>query len=389
MDDILAYFRSRIDVFVARLDEFVRLETPTGDAARMAVFVNRLAQAIELDSELMCTVCPTDAGPHLFATSNGERPPIVFVGHADTVWPAGTCQQRPPALRARRLWGPGALDMKAGLCLALEVLGYLARSGGTRRALQLFVSADEEQGSPSAHPIMDKHLHAPAIALVLEPPCEDGGLKMKRHGVARYRIQCTGAAAHAGSRRRGDPDAIVELARIVATVDSWNNRAPDLSFTVGRMGGGTQANIIADSAWCEVDVRLAVAQAVPTMEHLFASLRAAHAELNVEVRGGSLFPPLLPNPASDELYHRAVRCAARFGLEQPYGSSGGGSDGSYLASRGFVVLDGLGVPGRGPHALDEQVYVDRFPLRAASLAALVLDLDDPAEDWAFDLPGGA
>ena len=43
---------------------------------------------------------------------------ILALGHGDTVWPVGTLQSMPFREADGRLWGPGVLDMKAGLVLA-------------------------------------------------------------------------------------------------------------------------------------------------------------------------------------------------------------------------------------------------------------------------------
>ena len=58
------------------------------------------------------------------------------------------------------------------------------------------------------------------------------------------------------------------------------------------------------------------------------------------------------------------------------GNSGGGSDGSYLASKGHLVLDGMGVEGGGAHALDEHIVLESLPVRAALLTGMVLAVDE-------------
>ena len=59
------------------------------------------------------------------------------------------------------------------------------------------------------------------------------------------------------------------------------------------------------------------------------------------------------------------------------GATGGGSDGSFLASAGVLTLDGLGVEGEGAHALDEHVELDWLPARAALLTEIALRLRAP------------
>src|ERR1700722_542831 len=43
---------------------------------------------------------------------------ILLLGHLDTVWPMGTLKTMPWRVRNGRLWGPGVLDMKAGVSWA-------------------------------------------------------------------------------------------------------------------------------------------------------------------------------------------------------------------------------------------------------------------------------
>ena len=75
------------------------------------------------------------------------------------------------------------------------------------------------------------------------------------------------------------------------------------------------------------------------------------------------------------LGERACQVAAELGLEISTGSSGGGSDGSYLSSKGLFVLDGMGVEGGGAHAVDEHILLESLPMRAALLAGMVLAVD--------------
>src|SRR5277367_4755618 len=56
---------------------------------------------------------------------NGPEPPLLLLGHLDTVWPIGTLKKMPFQRRAGRIWGPGVLDMKAGVAMALSALAIL------------------------------------------------------------------------------------------------------------------------------------------------------------------------------------------------------------------------------------------------------------------------
>ena len=83
---------------------------------------------------------------------------------------------------------------------------------------------------------------------------------------------------------------------------------------------------------------------------------------------------MVPSERSKDIAALAIRIAREHGLSIAAGKSGGGSDGSYLAQRGLVVLDGLGVDGGGAHSREEHIVIERMPLRAAILARLIATL---------------
>src|ERR1017187_2498920 len=54
-----------------------------------------------------------------FGSARGGRKPILLLGHLDTVWPLGTLAKMPWRKKDGRFWGPGVLDMKSGVVMAL------------------------------------------------------------------------------------------------------------------------------------------------------------------------------------------------------------------------------------------------------------------------------
>src|SRR6185437_13581532 len=111
---------------VELLRRLVELESPTGDRERIG-HIGRFIGA-ELEA-LGATVALRDQ--HLTAQlgpPGGE--PLVLVAHMDTVWPAGTLPRMPFRVEDGYAWGPGALDMKAGIVTGIEAL---RRIGGPPR----------------------------------------------------------------------------------------------------------------------------------------------------------------------------------------------------------------------------------------------------------------
>jgi glutamate carboxypeptidase len=373
--EILAVFQACSELWIEELRQLVAFDTPSGDAERLRAFVRHYRRLLEAGG-LECRELDGPAGPHLFAERGGEGPALVLVGHSDTVWPAGEVERRPPRLGEGRLWGPGVYDMKSGLCLIAAALGFVRQAGAPlRRRLEVFVSADEEVGGVTAHPHMDAVLERGNTAIVLEPPCPDGSLKLRRKGVGLYRVRVEGRESHAGAAPGRGVSAVSELVRLIAMLESWADPERGVQVNIGTVGGGTATNVVAGSAWCGIDLRFDRVEDGEEFERRLRALEPRHSEARLSVEGGLIFPPLEPTPESIALSRLAIRLAGELGLEFGAGSSGGGSDGSFLASRGLHVLDGLGLDGDGAHSLDEHVVVERFAPRAALLASLVLELD--------------
>ena len=56
---------------------------------------------------------------------------VLALGRSDTVWPLGTLKSMPFRQAEDRLWGPGVLDMKAGIVF-FSICGQGARRVGHR-----------------------------------------------------------------------------------------------------------------------------------------------------------------------------------------------------------------------------------------------------------------
>jgi glutamate carboxypeptidase len=122
---------------------------------------------------------------------------LLVLGHLDTVWPIGTLKTMPCRVGEGRLWGPGTLDMKAGVAMAFTAVEMLAEAGMLQREIVLLLNTDEELGSPISRPITERLAAGSAAVLVLEP-AQGLAYKTARKGTGNWRIEIEGVAAHAG-----------------------------------------------------------------------------------------------------------------------------------------------------------------------------------------------
>src|SRR6185437_6567087 len=118
---------------LARLRRWVECESPSYDADA----VNRMAQiAADEIAGLGAEVSRIpgrqgygDCVRARLAAPGQDEGGILFIGHLDTVHPLGTLAELPWRESEGRCYGPGILDMKGGIVIALEALAMLQRAG--------------------------------------------------------------------------------------------------------------------------------------------------------------------------------------------------------------------------------------------------------------------
>jgi glutamate carboxypeptidase len=296
--------------------------------------------------------------------------PILLLGHLDTVWPLGTLNQMPFRIADGRVWGPGTLDMKAGVAMAFTAIEMLLEIGGLNRELVLLLNSDEEVGSPVSRPITERLASECGAVYVLEP-AQGLAYKTARKGTGNWRIEVEGVAAHAGVDFEKGASAIRELARIVEKVSGWTDLKRGLTVSVGLIGGGSKTNVIPAEAWAEVDVRIARKADGARIERKFAGLKTEDRRCALRVTGGINRPPMERTRGTVRLYREARALAAELGFELPEASTGGASDGNFTSALGIPTLDGMGAVGEGAHARHESVVLEHVAPRTALLAGLL------------------
>jgi glutamate carboxypeptidase len=361
-DRLLEPLRAQTDAMVERLAALVTCESPSSGPAAL----NRCA-------EILAGIAGEVAGKPVTLDNRGQSPvlhvgrpdaPIVLLGHLDTVHPVGTLEEFPFERRDGRIWGPGVLDMKAGLVQAIY-----AMSLADTDQVCLTVTADEEVGSPSSRPLIERLARSARAVLVLEAS-SSGRLKTARKGVSTYRLEFAGRSAHAGLEPERGANACVAMAG--AVLDAASLADPDMTTTVTPTvaTAGITANTVPDRASLTVDVRAVTTAEQRRVDEALRRLTSRVDGVQIEVAGGINRPPLQA-AASEQLFTVAQRACRDLGLA-PVGEQhvGGGSDGNFAAAVGAQVLDGLGAVGEGPHTRTEWVSEPALAERAALLARL-------------------
>jgi glutamate carboxypeptidase len=305
---------------------------------------------------------------HVVAELDGDGEPLLLLGHTDTVWEEGTLATMPFRIEDGLAYGPGVYDMKGCLVLMLEAI---RTAGPGRRALRVFLTADEEQGSRTAREAMAEAALGVAAALVVEPPTSHGHLKTARKGLGRFHVAITGRPAHAGTSLVDGASAVEELAHQIIGLHELTDHERGISVNVGVVHGGTRENVVAAYADARLDVRVSQHADLERLERILRNLEPAIEGTSIEVDGGWTRPPLERTPGGGRLFARAREIGRELGLDLKEAASGGGSDGNLVGALGIPVLDGLGAEGKGAHAHDEQIRLEALPVRTKLLAGLL------------------
>jgi len=376
MQALIERARARRRHIVSLIAELVACESPSDDARAIKRFTE-LVEA-KVGQLARCRLFPGGSfGPHLrcefLLPGRKDDGRLLLLGHSDTVWPVGTLSRMPFREHNGRLWGPGVLDMKAGIALAIEAVALLRElDRPVRRRLVLLLNSDEEIGSPSSRALIEREARTSAAVLVLEPGTGlEGKLKTARKGVGVYTLRVRGRAAHAGVDFTAGANAALELARQIQRVARFTRLSRGVTVSPNVIRAGERSNVIPEEASAEIDVRV---PRLTDAEELDAKLRALHPRderCRIEVEGGLNRPPMERSAGGVKLFRLARELGRQIGLELKESASGGGSDGNFTAALGVPTLDGLGAVGEGAHAPQESVLVDRLPERAALLAGLI------------------
>jgi glutamate carboxypeptidase len=365
---------------LAGISEWIKIESPTDDPAAMARMADRIAtDYMAVGARVERIVGCRGFGDHLLMTEArlcpagaATGPGILVLSHMDTVHPIGTLLGPLPfKLEGDRAYGPGAEDMKGGAYIALAALRQLSREGRrTFLPVRHLIVSDEEMGSPTAREHIEREAARARYVLVTEPARSGGKVVTARKGVAQFTITATGRAAHAGVEHHLGRSAIREIARQVEVLEAMTDYARELTVNVGRIEGGTRGNVVPDTAWILVDVRMPNVEVGEEIVARIKTLAAFDRDVSLVVEGGVNRHGYEKTPQISALFDHAKRLAAEIGFDLQDLKTGGGSDGNFTAA--FApTLDGLGVDGDGGHTLDERLYISSIEPRMRLLMRLM------------------
>lgn len=381
---IQALPEATVDDIIADIVEVVECESSSHDregldsclALLTDIVAKRLGEAADTQrhsgGELGDIVTLTYPG-----TGSGH---VTIIGHYDTVWQKGTLgswgeRSYTDEDGRKRLSGPGIFDMKTGVMQGVWALKLARESGGKVPTVTFLFNGDEEIGSLSSRPVIEKVAGASDATLVLEPSF-DGAVKTERKGVGIFTVTITGVESHAGLNPAAGASAVHAMAEYITAIVKAADPATGTTINAGLIEGGTGTNVVAGKCVARFDIRVKTAAEQDRIDAAFDAVTVSDKRVKVEVEHDWNRPPMELTEASLPLLESARAVAADLGFTLRNVGVGGASDANFVAGLGRPVLCGLGAVGDGAHARNEFIYVDMVGRQTALLTGLLHRLAD-------------
>lgn len=353
------------------LMRWVEIDTPTGSVAGISKLLDLMTSELAPLGCAIERIAGRDGmGDHLIARfSGGSGPGVLVSSHIDTVCPPGSVAIR---REGDRQYGPGIADMKGGGYLALCAMRTLVAQGTVLPGpVTLIYNSDEEIGSPTSHALIQAEARKHGAALIPEPARGDEAITFRK-GRAKYTLDFHGRESHAGSAFAEGRSAILELARCIRTLETLTDPEAQTTVNVGRVRGGTEPNVVAGHAACDIDVRFADDRHGAAVEARLRGLVAHDPEVSILLSGEIEKPCLARSVQTRAMFARAREINAGLGVPLRETRSGGGSDGNFTCAAGVPTLDGLGAIGNDWHSPQEHILVEPLARREALLRNLIV-----------------
>ncbi|WP_295392713.1 succinyl-diaminopimelate desuccinylase [uncultured Thiodictyon sp.] len=336
------------------------------DAGCQDLLAGRLA-AIGFRIERM----PFGEVTNLWARRGTAGPLFCFAGHTDVV-PSGPVDHWAsdpftPEIRDGHLYGRGAADMKGSIAaMVTAVEGFVAAHPDHRGSIAVLITSDEEgiatEGTVKVVERLQRRGERIDWCLVGEPSCPQrlgDTIKVGRRGSLTGLLTVHGKQGHvAYPLLASNPfhAAAPALAALCAEVwDEGNAHFPPTSFQMVNLNLGTGAdNVVAGHLTAQFNLRFSTELTPAVIEERVRRILDAGGfayDLTWRLSG----QPFL-TPAGELVVATRAAITAVTGIDTEASTSGGTSDGRFIAPTGAQVVE-FGPINTSIHQVDERVAV--------------------------------
>ena len=298
-----------------------------------------------------CVICTNREAEHY---------DLFMIGHLDTVFPKGTCKERPFKIEGNRAYGPGVADMKHGSLLMYYLLKGLPSEVNEKLNIVAVFNPDEEIGSRCSKTVYEEYAKKSDYGFIYEAAGEKGGCCAERKGGLFYNIDFIGKDGHCGYMfENGAKSAIHEMGKWIVKFSEMASREKGSTVNVGMASGGVKSNVVAPAASIKIDIRFKDNSEIERFDSAIEEMTAEATErgigVNIEKR---VKKALVYTEEADRYIKHIEKITKENGIEFRHKARGGLSDANILAGYGVLCLDGLGPVGMKCHCPEEVMLID-------------------------------
>lgn len=314
-----------------------------------------------------------------------DRPgkPIIFSGHCDTVHYTGSFGgENPTVIKDGKIFGPGVLDMKGGLIIALYVAKALNFIQYKEHPIKLIVVGEEESDhvGNDGDKILTAESKGALCCFNMETGQMNNSLCTQKKSQFTYYLSVDGVGGHAGNDFLKGRNAINEAVYKIQKIIELTDLSVGTTVTTAVIKGGGHTSGIADHCEVVFDVRVTNENEA---KRIMDSMYEITDETFIEGTKSKLTyyrAKLLPLQETKEAIRLLdfVNTVAKDNGFDEFGKVhlGGASDAGNMAAAGIPVLDNCGVIGQYAHNKKEYGIIDSLYSRAKIFAGTVLKIKE-------------
>lgn len=314
-----------------------------------------------------------------------DRPgkPIIFSGHCDTVHYTGSFGgENPTVIKDGKIFGPGVLDMKGGLIIALYVAKALNFIQYKEHPIKLIVVGEEESDhvGNDGDKILTAESKGALCCFNMETGQMNNSLCTQKKSQFTYYLSVDGVGGHAGNDLLKGRNAINEAVYKIQKIIELTDLSVGTTVTTAVIKGGGHTSGIADHCEVVFDVRVTNENEA---KRIMDSMYEITDETFIEGTKSKLTyyrAKLLPLQETKEAIRLLdfVNTVAKDNGFDEFGKVhlGGASDAGNMAAAGIPVLDNCGIIGQYAHNKKEYGIIDSLYSRAKIFAGTVLKIKE-------------
>lgn len=380
MEKIFNYIDSNKELFIRFWEDICNTEGVAEDKSAIDAVADRITEFTDELNIFTERVPFENCGDFLIVdTNHTAENGVCFLAHMDTVHKKGAFGV--PAVRREgdKLIGPGVIDCKGGIAVALLAMKALTEAGYGKNA-RLLLASDEEVsnrlGGETEMDVIKRAVSGFKAAFNCEV-AKEGEVVVSRKGILRYRFVISGIAAHSGIDYFGGASAIKEAAHKIIKLESMS-REGGTTYNCGLIQGGGMVNIVPEKCEFTVDVRVKSREAMREAESVLTDLanQVFVDGTKTELHFISRREPMIRNEETQKLFEHLDSVSQKYGFGKLTAvESGGGSDSAYTQLAGVPSICAVGATGDYCHTVREYANISSLTERAKLLAAAVLEME--------------